>query len=728
MEAIGTSGYEAMAGVARATMTPAGVGDSRLSSPSSSTSSLANEVLGTSPDAVVCEECEDKAATIECEDCGLAYCTGCDKRRHRKGKLVFHQRKRMEETEAGADPQQWTRAHVSQWLRDHELDVFLPEVAVHGIDGAFLLSSEMETLLDSQSTASRGQKKKLLREIQKLKAETETTMVATTPSVPSPPPPSTERSSLRRMGVNLRVNVDAQPAPATEKHFSPVTAHRARLNHGQGDDLKGRVHPRRSLYAGVLACDALDEKATTPVVQLNTSEMRRGAPPPPLQIDLKISPNNNNEPVPRDLRSIRQALGGLDLDKRGVEASFDFSAEGRLQTQGFEINMDGIATAPFPTAHATTKLSPVGTREYLLMLNELGHGASGKVYKALYLPTFKLVAVKVIRVYDKKKRHQMVRELKSLYANYVPITETKTSAACDELVVFYDAYTNPEIGSVSIVLEYMDGGSLEDVMQNGGHRTEKELANLAYCVLKGLAFLHEHHQLHRDIKLSNMLINHRGQVKISDFGISRDLESTLAKAMTFTGTLLYMAPERISGGTYSYPSDIWSFGLALMASAVGQLPVPTKEGYWGVVHAVQEQPSPSLRDYGDGFSSELCDFLDQCLRKNPMQRPTASQLLQHPFIQQNYQPPSAQSREWTPLTPEQRAERLVELDAIATSVRRWCDDRASTLLSPSNDTPDKIFFQTPHDDKIHALAHQMRLPHDVVAVKFAFLDKYRPAE
>ncbi|KAF0707217.1 hypothetical protein AaE_013719 [Aphanomyces astaci] len=176
-----------------------------------------------------------------------------------------------------------------------------------------------------------------------------------------------------------------------------------------------------------------------------------------------------------------------------------------------------------------------GTKESLVLLNELGHGASGKVYKALYLPTFKLVAVKIIRVYDQKKRHQMLRELKSLYANFVSLHETAgRGAACQDLVMFYDAFTNPEIGSVSIVLEYMDGGSLE-----------------------GLAFLHENHQLHRDIKLSNILVNKQGRVKISDFGISRDLESTLAEAMTFTGTLLYMAPERISGGTYSYPSDIW---------------------------------------------------------------------------------------------------------------------------------------------------------------------------
>lgn len=112
----------------------------------------------------------------------------------------------------------------------------------------------------------------------------------------------------------------------------------------------------------------------------------------------------------------------------------------------------------------------------------------------------------------------MVRELKSLYANFVSITDPMSKAACEELVIFYDAYTNPEIGSVSIVLEYMDGGSLEDCMQAAeGLVSESEIANLAFWVLKGLAFLHESHQLHRDIKLSNMLINRKGHVKVTNY-------------------------------------------------------------------------------------------------------------------------------------------------------------------------------------------------------------------
>ncbi|RLN57222.1 hypothetical protein BBP00_00007612 [Phytophthora kernoviae] len=443
-------------------------------------------------------------------------------------------------------------------------------------------------------------------------------------------------------------------------------------------------------------------------------------------------------------------------EEKTVAASFDFSATGRLQTQGFEINTRGIANVPFGAPQqqqvrvkkSTSTGEAPGARDYLLLLNELGHGAGGKVYKALYMPTFRLVAVKVIRVFDQTKRHQMVRELKSLYANFVPLasatvlpTASSTSptaqAACEELVVFYDAYTNPEVGSVSIVLEYMDGGSLEDYVQSanegdkgeGSCLSEKEIANVAACGLKGLAFLHEHHQLHRDIKLSNMLINYQGQVKISDFGISRDLESTLAKATTFTGTLLYMAPERISGGMYSYPSDIWSFGLAVMACAIGKLPVPTKDGYWGVVHAVQEQPSPSLADYGNHFSPELCDFLDQCLQKTPMYRPPAARLLEHPFIKKNYSPREHASvrlsRDQQPLSAKALDRSRQELREIADKAQTWCRDHADSLRQLSTiNASDESFQYVSNRSKVEALSKQLRLPVDEVASYFAFLDEY----
>lgn len=135
-------------------------------------------------------------------------------------------------------------------------------------------------------------------------------------------------------------------------------------------------------------------------------------------------------------------------------------------------------------------------------------------------------------------------------------------------------------GMVSIVMEYMNGGSLQGMVESGGCRDEGTLASIAYQALEGLAFLHARHQIHRDIKPANLLRSLDGRVKLADFGIARQLADTWAQAKTFVGTLIYMAPERIESEAYSYPSDIWSLGLSLLTIAHGEFPYSTSGGYW----------------------------------------------------------------------------------------------------------------------------------------------------
>jgi serine/threonine protein kinase len=181
-----------------------------------------------------------------------------------------------------------------------------------------------------------------------------------------------------------------------------------------------------------------------------------------------------------------------------------------------------------------------------------------------------------------------------------------------------------------MVVEYMDGGSLQDIIDTGGCDVEGILAQISYRILKGLEFIHTHKQIHRDIKPANLLINHLGQVKVSDFGIVRDLESTQAVANTFVGTLTYMSPERISGGTYGYNSDVWSFGLSLMTCALGKYPLGTSGGYWGILNSVNEEPLPTLPE--DKFSELLRDFVNRCLSRDPAERPSVADLLNHPYL------------------------------------------------------------------------------------------------
>ncbi|CAM9736315.1 unnamed protein product [Discosporangium mesarthrocarpum] len=117
-----------------------------------------------------------------------------------------------------------------------------------------------------------------------------------------------------------------------------------------------------------------------------------------------------------------------------------------------------------------------------------------------------------------------------------------------------------EHGCVCIVLEYMDSGTLQQFIRRGQALSEPCLAVVVRAVLRGLLELHERSELHRDIKPSNILLDSWGCVKISDFGLSRRLD-TASLAETWVGTYLYMSPERINQEPYSYPSDIWSLGL-----------------------------------------------------------------------------------------------------------------------------------------------------------------------
>ena len=210
------------------------------------------------------------------------------------------------------------------------------------------------------------------------------------------------------------------------------------------------------------------------------------------------------------------------------------------------------------------------------------------------------------------------------------------SQACPFIVSFYDVFADPARGTVNLLVEYMDGGSLEDLVKAGGCDDEAVLENMARCILLGLNYLHERQKIHRDIKPGNLLMNTKGVVKIADFGVSRNLTGTSDLSKTFVGTVGYMSPERIQGHKYNAKADIWSFGLSLLACALGAFPYERQVSslsYFELVNAVCDEPSPELPPGDERFSPELRDFLRLCLLKDPVERPSAETLLFHPFLQ-----------------------------------------------------------------------------------------------
>lgn len=257
-------------------------------------------------------------------------------------------------------------------------------------------------------------------------------------------------------------------------------------------------------------------------------------------------------------------------------------------------------------------------------LGRLGSGASGTVFKARHVPSNTLVALKQLNAHDSDTRRQILNEMRTLCDN----------PNAPGLVKFYGAYYVADSSQMSIALEYMDGGSLEDFAKvlPGNRIPEAPLSIIVGRVLGGLDYLHRvRYMIHRDIKPANVLMNLRGEVKITDFGISTALGSTQGLAGTYVGTMYYMSPERQENHPYSYDADIWSLGLTVLHLATGRYPYDLDGGMAGLAFQVVGDPAPTTRPE-DGCTAALTDFVARCLQKDPSKRPSAGELLKHPFV------------------------------------------------------------------------------------------------
>uniref|UniRef100_A0A2P2LAC3 mitogen-activated protein kinase kinase n=2 Tax=Rhizophora mucronata TaxID=61149 RepID=A0A2P2LAC3_RHIMU len=301
---------------------------------------------------------------------------------------------------------------------------------------------------------------------------------------------------------------------------------------------------------------------------------------------------------------------------------------GTFMDGDLRVNRDGVQIVTQTESQAPPPIQPTDNQLSLADIDTIkviGKGSGGVVQLVQHKWTGQFFALKAIQMnIEESARRAIAQELK-----------INQSSECPYVVMCYDSfYVN---GAVSIILEYMDGGSLADLLRKVKTIPESHLAEICKQVLKGLMYLHhEKHIIHRDLKPSNLLINHRGEVKITDFGVSAILASTSGLANTFVGTYNYMSPERISGGKYGSKSDIWSLGLLLLECATGQFPYspPQQDEGWTnvfeLMEAIVEQPPPCVPS--DHFSPEFCSFLSACVQKDPDDRQSAHELMMHPFL------------------------------------------------------------------------------------------------
>lgn len=261
--------------------------------------------------------------------------------------------------------------------------------------------------------------------------------------------------------------------------------------------------------------------------------------------------------------------------------------------------------------------------EVLEELTRLGEGAGGAVYKVRDKRNGQIMARKTITTLEAPLK-QLLREIKII-----------SSTSHVNIIKFYGAYMSSSSSEINVLMEYAEGGSLESVGKQmrllGARVSEKVAGRLAEGILQGLAYLHSQKTIHRDIKPPNVLLTREGVVRLCDFGVSGELINS--NAGTFTGTSLYMAPERLAGDQYSIRSDVWSTGITLLELVQNRFPFPQDIAQIELMMLITQNEPPELEDEdGITYSAEMKDFMKAALTRQPDQRPTPSQLLMHPWI------------------------------------------------------------------------------------------------
>lgn len=368
----------------------------------------------------------------------------------------------------------------------------------------------------------------------------------------------------------------------------------------------------------------------------------RGPPPPPYHPPLITNGNNNTSMVgnmipTHETNSITNRMVTMQANQHLNKMNENM----RLPDQNQNMNKNGAPQTPqqqqqqqllskqqhqdqqrisHEQFRATLELvvNPGDPRDRLEQFQKIGEGSTGTVCTALDRATGRRVAVKKMDLRKQQRRELLFNEVVIMRDYHHP-----------NIVEMYESYLVGD--ELWVVMEYLEGGALTDIVTHA-RMDEEQIATVCKQCLKALSYLHSQGVIHRDIKSDSILLAADGRVKLSDFGFCAQVSEELPKRKSLVGTPYWMSPEVISRLLYGPEVDIWSLGIMVIEMVDGEPPF-FNEPPLQAMRKIRDMAPPKLKNTHK-VSGRLQGFLERLLVRDPAQRATAAELLQHPFLRQ----------------------------------------------------------------------------------------------